>query len=61
MMQLSATPVRREVAFLISSGGGAWLATGYFLPAFQAEIADTRCHADRCRASSLTLALTSVL
>ena len=36
-MQVSATPVRRGVAVLMSSGGGAWLATGYFLPAFQAE------------------------
>jgi hypothetical protein len=37
VIPLSATPVRRGVAFLMSSGGGALLATGYFLPAFQAE------------------------
>jgi hypothetical protein len=36
-MQVSATPVRRGVALLMSCGGGALLATGYFLPAFQAE------------------------
>ncbi len=36
-MQVSATPVRRGVAVLMSSGGGALLATGYFLPALQAE------------------------
>jgi len=37
VISLSATPVRRGVTFLMSSGGGALLATGYFLPAFQAE------------------------
>ncbi|MEI7700548.1 MAG: hypothetical protein WCK86_12180 [Planctomycetia bacterium] len=37
MIPLSATPVRRGVAFLMSSGGGALLATGYFLPALQAK------------------------
>jgi hypothetical protein len=37
VISLSATPVRRGVAFLMSSGGGALLATGYFLPALQAE------------------------
>ena len=37
VIAVSATPVRRGVAFLMSSGGGALLATGYFLAAFQAD------------------------
>ncbi|MEI7702362.1 MAG: hypothetical protein WCK86_21400 [Planctomycetia bacterium] len=36
MILVSATPVRRGVAFLVSSGGGALLATDYVLAAFQA-------------------------
>jgi hypothetical protein len=55
VIEVSATPVRRGVAFLMSSGGGALLATGYFLAAFQAETQPRGGHAVRCRASSLTL------